>query len=101
MPKHAWETTVADAMDTEEPATTLYAADVSVDVSGGETVYESREEGAFATTVANSDFYWKGTNVTQYSDGTVQLGDIEVTIGRIDFRAAAAPRPEPGCSRAT
>ena len=75
MPKHAWEATVTEALSAEDPATTLYGADVSIDVSGGETVYESREEGAFATTVANSDFYWKGTNVTQFSDGTVQLGD--------------------------
>ena len=75
MPKHAWESTVAEARQGDEPATSLYAADPSVDVSAGETIYEGREEGAFASTVANSDYYWSGTQVTQYSDGTVQIGD--------------------------
>jgi ABC-type transport system substrate-binding protein len=75
MPKHAWEATVGDALNSEDPATTLYGAEGSADVSGGETVYEGREEGAFATTAGNSSFYWSGTDVTQFSDGTVTLDD--------------------------
>jgi ABC-type transport system substrate-binding protein len=75
MPKHAWEGTVTDALATEDPATTLYGADPSVDVSAGEAVYTGREEGAFAKNIANSNYYWTGVEVTEYDSGAVTIGD--------------------------
>jgi ABC-type transport system substrate-binding protein len=73
MPKHAWEGVVADALLTDDPPATLYGADPSVDVSGGETVFDRREEGAFAWTVANSHYYWSGTSVTEWENGSIRV----------------------------
>lgn len=73
MPKHAWEDTVAEALTTEDPATTLYGSDPSVDVSAGESVYAGREEGAFINTTANSQYFWSGAEIVQYSDGTIAI----------------------------
>ena len=80
MPKHAWESTVTDALSTEDPGPTLYGADPSVDVSAGEAVYAGREVGAFARNVANSNYYWSGVDVVEWENGSIELGD-EVYYG--------------------
>ncbi len=75
MPKHFWEPVLTAALESEDPASTLYGADPTGDPSGGESVYAGREEGAFAKNTANADYYWNGTEVTQYTSGVLRIGD--------------------------
>jgi ABC-type transport system substrate-binding protein len=63
MPMHFWGDVVAEAAGSEDPAETLYAASGIGDPSGGPTVFDSREAGAFARVLANSAYYDNGREV--------------------------------------
>lgn len=73
MPAHFWGDVVAAAAGSEDPAEALYAASGIGDPSGGPTVFDSREAGAFARTVANDNYYDNGREVVSggvtYSTG--------------------------------
>jgi ABC-type transport system substrate-binding protein len=56
-----------------DPAETLYAASGSGDPSGGPMIFDSREAGAFARTVANTDYFDKGREITS--------GGVTYTVG--------------------
>lgn len=56
MPKHFWEDTVEEAKDTEDPAETLYAESGEGAPSGGAMIFEAREPGSHAESVANDSF---------------------------------------------
>jgi len=64
MPQHFWQAVVDEAEGSADPAEVLYAASGVGDPSGGPTIFDSREAGAFARTVANNDYYDKGREVT-------------------------------------
>jgi ABC-type transport system substrate-binding protein len=63
MPMHFWADVVAAAAGSEDPAETLYAASGIGDPSGGPTVFDSREAGAFARVLANDSYYDDGREV--------------------------------------
>lgn len=79
MAEHFWGETVEAAKATEAPADTLYAASGAGDPSGGPMVFDTREEGAFARTVANTTengftgYYDKGREITS--------GGVTYTVG--------------------
>ena len=79
MPEHFWADTVAEAATSEDPAAAMYAASGAGDPSGGPMVFDTREEGAFARTVANSTengfagYYDKGREITS--------GGVTYTVG--------------------
>ena len=75
MPAHVWQATLDEALGSEDPAGIMYGADASVDVSAGSTMFDTWEEGAFVRNVANEGYSDSGLTHTQYSDGTVQIGD--------------------------
>jgi ABC-type transport system substrate-binding protein len=77
MPKHAWDSAVAEVLQEDKPWEGLYGFDPSGDVSGAESVFEEHEPGAFAVSVANSRYYWKGTRVTEWKNGAIRIGDDE------------------------
>ena len=101
MPQHFWQDVVDGATGSEDPAEVLYAASGIGDPSGGPTVFDSREAGAFARTVANANYYDNGREVTSggvtYSSGpfmseqTFELyGDqtaavLALKAGEVDF----------------
>ncbi|MDP2622756.1 MAG: ABC transporter substrate-binding protein [Actinomycetota bacterium] len=63
MPEHFWGPVVAEASGSDDPAEVLYAASGVGDPSGGTTVFDSREAGAFARTLANDTYYDKGREI--------------------------------------
>lgn len=63
MPAHFWGDVVAAAAGGADPAETLYAASGIGDPSGGPTVFDSREAGAFARVLANDTYYDTGREV--------------------------------------
>lgn len=73
MQKAFWEAAVAEATGSEDPAAALYNASGAGDPSAGPTVYDSREEGAFARTVANDTWFRTGEEITS--------GDVTYTVG--------------------
>ncbi len=64
MPKHFWEPVVEEASSSDDPRTTLLAASGAEAPSLGATVFADREEGAFAASTANENYYDKGAEVT-------------------------------------
>ena len=101
MPQHFWTDVVEGARGSEDPAEVLYAASGIGDPSGGPTVFDSREAGAFARTVANDNYYDSGRAITSggvsyesgpfMSEQTFELyGDQTAAIlalkaGEVDF----------------
>jgi peptide/nickel transport system substrate-binding protein len=75
MPEHFWQDVVTEAKASEDPAKALYAASGVGDPSSGPIVFDAREEGAFARTKANEEFFQSGTQVQIYTGGGVQAGD--------------------------
>ena len=73
MAEHFWGPVVAEAADSEDPAAALYAASGAGDPSGGPMIFDSREAGAFARTVANTDYFDKGREITS--------GGVTYTVG--------------------
>lgn len=64
MQKAFWEAAVEEAKGSEDPAAALYNASGVGDPSAGPTVYDSREEGAFARTVANPNWFRTGEEIS-------------------------------------
>jgi ABC-type transport system substrate-binding protein len=64
MPQHFWAEEVAAAAASEDPLATIYAASGLGDPSGGPMVFSEREEGAFSRSVANTDYYAIGDEVS-------------------------------------
>jgi ABC-type transport system substrate-binding protein len=64
MPSHFWASTVEEAKASADPAEVLYGASGIGDPSGGPTIFDSREPGAFTKTVANTNYYDKGREIT-------------------------------------
>ena len=79
MAKNYWADTVAAAATSDEPAAAMYAASGAGDPSGGPMVFDTREEGAFARTVANTTdngfagYYDQGREITS--------GGVTYTVG--------------------
>jgi len=73
MAEHFWGPVVDEAAASAAPAETLYAASGSGDPSGGPMIFDSREAGAFARTVANTDYFDKGREITS--------GGVTYTVG--------------------
>ena len=101
MPEHFWGPVVTEALGSADAAEVLYAASGVGDPSGGPTVFDSREAGAFARTLANENYYDAGREVTSggvtYTSGpfmseqTFELyGDQSAAVlalkaGEVDF----------------
>jgi ABC-type transport system substrate-binding protein len=64
MPEHFWGPVVETAKASGDPAEALYGASGVGDPSGGPTIFDKREPGAFTQTVANTTYYDKGREVT-------------------------------------
>jgi ABC-type transport system substrate-binding protein len=79
MPQHFWGDTVTAALATEDAAETIYAASGIGDPSGGPMVFDSREAGAFARTVANSE----ANGFSGYFDTGREItsGGVTYTVG--------------------
>lgn len=73
MPQHFWQDVVDGAAGSEDPAEVLYAASGIGDASGGPTVFDSREAGAFARTLANDNYFDNGR--------TIESGGVTYTSG--------------------
>jgi ABC-type transport system substrate-binding protein len=73
MPEHFWGDVVEEARGSENPADTLRAASGVGEPSAGSTIFEEREEGSFAASVANPNYFATGETVESggvtYTDG--------------------------------
>ena len=73
LPEHFWGPVVEEAAGTENPGDTLKAASGVGEPSSGATVFEDREEGSFAASVANENYYGTGETIESggvtYTDG--------------------------------
>jgi peptide/nickel transport system substrate-binding protein len=74
MPAHTWEAIVEEAKASDDPAAALYAASgADNDLSSGTMVFAERQEGAFARSTANPNYYDTGAEVTSggvtYTEG--------------------------------
>ena len=61
MPEHFWAPVVEEAANAEDPRTELIAASGADAPSSGPTVFSDRQEGSFAASVANENYYDQGT----------------------------------------
>jgi peptide/nickel transport system substrate-binding protein len=74
MPAHTWGPIVEEAKASDDPAAALYAASgAENDLSSGTMVFAERQEGAFARSSANPDFYDSGEAVSS--------GGFDYTMG--------------------
>lgn len=64
MPEHFWGPVVEAAAATDDPRTTLLAESGAEAPSAGGTVYADRQEGSFAASTANENYYDKGIEKT-------------------------------------
>jgi peptide/nickel transport system substrate-binding protein len=67
---------IADA-GSQEALAVLYAVSGVNEPSSGSVIVDQWETGAFAATVANSDYFDKGTENTLYSDGSFRIANAE------------------------
>lgn len=77
MPEHFWADVVEGARTSQDPKATLYAASGAGAPSAGPVVYDGREPGAFARTVANDGYYFAGTTYGFYEDGSYRQTNPE------------------------
>lgn len=63
-PEHFWAPVVEEAAASDDPRTTLLAASGAEAPAIGPTVFSERQEGSFAASVANPEYYATGTEVT-------------------------------------
>lgn len=73
MPEHFWGPVAEAAAATDDPRTTLLAESGAEAPSAGATVYADRQEGSFAASTANENYFDKGTELTS--------GDVTWTEG--------------------
>jgi ABC-type transport system substrate-binding protein len=71
-PMHFWEPVVTEALASDDPRTTLLAASGAEAPSAGATVFGERQEGAFAASTANENYYDQGS---EQSSGGVTWTD--------------------------
>lgn len=64
MAEHFWAPVVGEAAAAEDPRTELLAASGEGAPSSGPTVFAERQEGSFAASTANENYYATGTEVT-------------------------------------
>ena len=73
MPQHFWQPVVDEALASDDPRTTLLAASGAEAPASGATVYADREEGSFAASAANPEYFGQGQEITSggvtYTDG--------------------------------
>jgi peptide/nickel transport system substrate-binding protein len=67
---------IADA-GAQEALTVLYSVSGVNEPSAGSVIVDQWETGAFAATVANSDYFDSGTENTLYSDGSFRIANAE------------------------
>jgi peptide/nickel transport system substrate-binding protein len=63
-PKHFWEAAVEEALASDDPATTLMAASGADAPAIGPTVVEEIQEGSFASSTSNPEYYDAGVEKT-------------------------------------
>lgn len=73
MPEHYWGPIVEEARGTENPRDTLLAASGAEAPAAGPTVFADRQEGSFAASSANPNYFAKGEEMTS--------GDVTYTVG--------------------
>jgi peptide/nickel transport system substrate-binding protein len=73
MPEHFWGPVVEAALETDDPRTTLLAESGAEAPSAGGTVYADRQEGSFAASTVNENYYDSGNDITS--------GDVTWTEG--------------------
>lgn len=64
MPEHFWGPVVEAAAATEDPRTTLLAESGAEAPSAGGTVYADRQEGSFAASTTNENYFDKGAELS-------------------------------------
>lgn len=64
MPQHFWQPIVDEAAGEEDPRTTLLAASGAEAPSAGATIFADRQEGAFASSTVNENYYDKGAELS-------------------------------------
>lgn len=64
MPEHFWGPVVEAALETDDPRTTLLAESGAEAPSAGGTVYADRQEGSFAASTINENYYDSGNELT-------------------------------------
>jgi len=64
MPEHFWAPVVEAAAETEDPRTTLLAESGAEAPSAGGTVFADRQEGSFAASTANENYYDAGAELS-------------------------------------
>jgi peptide/nickel transport system substrate-binding protein len=64
MPEHFWGPVVEAAAATDDPRTTLLAESGAEAPSAGGTVYADRQEGSFAASTANENYFDQGAELT-------------------------------------
>lgn len=80
MPMHVWADAVEEAKASEDPAAAIYGVEATaLDVSGGTMIFAERQEGAFARSVANTDYYDNGR--------VIASGDANYTVGPYNTEA--------------
>ena len=72
-PQHFWAPIVEEATASDDPRTTLLSASGEGAPSSGATVFSERQEGSFAASTANPEYYGIGQELTSggvtYTDG--------------------------------
>jgi peptide/nickel transport system substrate-binding protein len=63
-PEHFWAPIVEEAAASDDPRTTLLAASGDGAPASGPTVFGERQEGSFAASVANENYYGTGEEIT-------------------------------------
>jgi len=61
-PEHFWAPVVDEAAASDDPRTTLLAASGAEAPAAGPTVFDERQEGSFAASVANENYYDNGAD---------------------------------------
>ena len=64
MPEHFWAPIVEEALASDDPRTTLLAESGAEAPSAGATVYGDRQEGSFASSTVNPNYYDAGAELT-------------------------------------
>ncbi|MCB2224257.1 MAG: ABC transporter substrate-binding protein [Actinobacteria bacterium] len=70
LPEHFWADIVTGCMAEEDPKACLYATDGTGEPSAGTDIFSTWEPGAFASIVANPDYYYAGVTYTVFDDLT-------------------------------
>ena len=72
-PEHFWGPVVEEALASDDPRTTLLAESGAEAPASGPTVYADRQEGSFAASTANENYFDQGSELTS--------GDVTWTEG--------------------